>query len=759
MGARPKRLPALAWLLACCAAAACLSADPLDSTVDEFAAHRRERDQTVWAAEVLAQRYEATLVQLWDELLTEAHKPDGNQWAVLRRLPVARLTIAPPSPPQPIDWGIRLLRFVQPTRTLDRQAWQQLIDWAQAEHYRLVQSEWHHERFEPRADGTARSVVRMAMYLMRDEPQQRLVLQGGLVVEWSAQNDAQGHPIPTSVDATNLQLLVRDGPAAFEEVFTVDTTQDLVPSGLHPVIAYDMNHDGLSDLLLGGCNRLYWNRGGGKFERDVLTEVTEPSFEVGVVADFTGDARPDYVTAELGGNLILFKGQEKGGFTHAVGKAPTHGPLMQPMAIAAGDIDGDGDLDLWVAQYTISYLRGQMPTPYYDANDGFPAYLLINDGTGRFRPGTEEAGLDKKRNRRTYASSFIDLDGDGDLDLVVVSDFAGVDVYQNDGHGRFTDVTDKTLDERHLFGMSLTFGDYDLDGKLDFFVTGMASTTARRLQALGLGRPDRPDIQKMRPIMGYGNRMYMGGESGFKQPAFRDQVARTGWAWGAATFDFDNDGDPDIFIANGHVSGQSTKDHCSVFWRHDIYDGRSTPNRGLDELFQQVHRGYFTRQESWDGYQKNVLLMNRSGKGFINVAFLLGLGHEYDARAAISDDIDADGRMDLVVTEDRGREGQVLHVYRNIMETGNNWIGVRLREQGPGRSPVGAMVRVLTPGRTYVAPIVTGDAIMAQHAPVVHFGLGGADHVDAIEVRWPGHRTTRVEAPAINRYHLVTAGD
>jgi hypothetical protein len=396
-----------------------------------------------------------------------------------------------------------------------------------------------------------------------------------------------------------------------------------------------------------------------------------------------------------------------------------------------------------------------MPKPYYDANDGFPAYLLLNDGSGRFEPFTEEAGLGEKRHRRTYGSSFVDLDQDGDLDLLVVSDFAGIDVYYNDGTGYFTDMTDRLVDERHIFGMAVTFSDYNLDGRLDFFVTGMASTTARRLDYMKLGRKDQPDIHMMRARMGFGNRMYLAAQDRFVEPAFRDQVARTGWTWGATSFDFDNDGDKDIFVANGHSSGQSTKDHCTHFWCHDIYEGDSAPNPAVAGLFKDVLAGYSDRTESWDGYQKNVLLMNIGGQGFQNIAFLMGVGQQYDGRAVVGDDIDGDGLVDLLVVEDRWSDGQILHLYRNRMRSAHNWIGVRLHEEAAGRSPLGARIVVHTPNTKQVGCIVAGDSIHAQHSTSLHFGLGQEDQVTAIEVYWPGGRYRRVEAPKINQYHLI----
>jgi hypothetical protein len=420
-------------------------------------------------------------------------------------------------------------------------------------------------------------------------------------------------------------------------------------------------------------------------------------------------------------------------------------------------VDVDGDLDVWLAQYKPPYIGGQMPTPYYDANDGYPSYLLLNDGEGNFSPMTDAAGLAKKRFRRTYASSFVDLDDDSDLDLLVVSDFSGIDLYHNDGRGHFVDANDTLRGDRHLFGMSASFADYDLDGRLDFFVAGMDSPTAQRLDALGLGRDDRPDLHEMRMRMAFGSRMYLAADVGWREPEFSSQIARTGWTWGTTAFDFDNDGDPDIFAANGHRSGKSTKDYYVNFWCHDIYDGGSAPSEALSILFGETAKGVRTGKESWDGHQKNNLLMNDRGKGFVNVAFLLGVAGEFDARSAVSGDLDLDGRVDLVVEEDLGLKGQKLHFYRNQLETESGWIGIHLREQGTGISPVGASVEVRTDERTHVGRVVTGETLMGQHSTTLHFGLGRSTRVEAIEVRWVNGVTRVIRDPEINRYHFVAA--
>ena len=166
-----------------------------------------------------------------------------------------------------------------------------------------------------------------------------------------------------------------------------------------------------------------------------------------------------------------------------------------------------------------------MPTPFHDANDGFPDFLLMNDGAGMFSDGTEQAGLAAKRNRRTFSASLLDMDGDRHLDLVVVADFSGLDYYRNRGDGTFEDVTESRVDERHGFGMSHTFGDYDGDGRVDLYMVGMSSTTARRLDALGLAREGFDEYTSMRAPMSYGNRLYVSRGDRLEQPAFAATAA------------------------------------------------------------------------------------------------------------------------------------------------------------------------------------------------------------------------------------------
>jgi hypothetical protein len=752
----------LALALACLLA--CDEDDRRPTSLEAWQAQRSQLDESVWANERLAHRYERSLVALWDALLAADRRDEQAAKAdVLARVALQNIALGKAGPVETLDHGIERFTLGESKRDLDASQWSAFVHDLAAGGYRLVQSEWHHSSFEPpQTDAPARSLVGVVLNVIGPASEaageRRIAVEGKLAIEWSADPNEDDLFTPTRVNATGLEMYVRDGPPAFERIFATKSPRRPDPYvGIHPLLLHDLDRDGLVDIVMVRSARVLWNRGKAGFEAERLLERPYLLTEAAIIADFDGDTYPDLLATRARGDLVLYTGDEQGRFGGEPRATAFDEPLLAPSVLTAGDIDGDGDLDVWLGQYKPAYVEGQMPTPFYDANDGYPSYLLLNDGDGGWTPATESAGLAAKRFRRTYTSSFVDLDSDDDLDLLVVSDYAGVDLYHNDGTGHFSDANDTLLGDRHLFGMSAALADYDLDGRLDIFVAGMGSTTVRRLDALGLERADRSDVTEMRMRMGFGNRLYVARDDGWHETEFADQVSRTGWTWGTTAFDFDNDGDPDLFAANGHQSGESTEDYCSNFWSHDLYDGSSQPDASLASLFAEEAKGLRSGEESWDGYQKNHLLMNLSGGGFVDVAFLLGVADQFDSRSAVSADLDRDGRVDLLVTEHLGDQGEKLHIYRNQLDTGNDWIGVELREQGNGASPVGASVTVRTNGRSNVGRVVTGETLMGQHATTLHFGLGDAEEIETIEVRWTNGATRVLRAPEPNRYHLVLA--
>lgn len=730
----------------------------------ELAALLEERsrfDETVWAQEVEAQKHEETIIKYWDRML----RPEDDKFAVLAEIPFQTITLDAPGDVIELEWGIQQTTFEGEWKTLDQEGWRQFLRDMKTQGYDINAVEFHQNSYDVDPNGNAVSVFSVLLNVIDENKTHRWTVNSKLRIEWTGEVDAEGLYVPGDLIVFDTTILEREGSDAFEH----RTLEPIIRPISHPVV-YDQNRDGFSDILLPGHNIVLRNRGDGQFDEYPLflaPGIPPPkNLYTATAADFDGDGNIDLLCTALYATtpssnppmaLILFRGDASGQFStpgkHVTSPAVA---LKLPMCATAGDIDGDGDLDVWLAQYKNPYKSGQMPTPFYDANDGHPSYLLLNRGDGTFDDATEASGLAPKRYRRTFAASFVDLDNDNDLDLLVSSDFAGSDIYFNDGSGHFTDETDAALKESDNFGMGHTFGDYNQDGALDFYVLGMGSTTMRRLNQMGLIRKDRPEYLERRTQMGYGNRMYLAqGKHAFLQPEFRDNVARSGWSWGTTSFDFDSDGDTDVYVANGHVSGTTTKDYCTQFWCHDIYTGDSQSSLVLADFFDETYGSFMADKRSWDGHQKNHLFMNQSGNNFVNVAFLMNAALGDDARSVISDDFNGDGRPDLLVTTSQGKWERALHLYINRWPIQNNWVGVRLRIEKGGPSTIGAVIRVRSTSGEQFAHITTGDSFRAQHAPMKHFGLGSDTSVESIEIRWPDGTTEVIKDPSINTYHIV----
>lgn len=710
---------------------------------------RRKLDQLIWGPEILAQQYETRIVKLWDDLLKAQDK-----FKVLAALNFNSLQLAKLQKTEGLQHQIARYTFSGAGASWSAAQWQAFIAKAASNKYVLEQSEWHHSKFTPpQANNGAQSEVSFELHVARAEPAHRIILKGLLNVSWRVSLGPTAEIEPSDIVIKEMTILERQLAPAFEEVFRVSGTEQ-APL-INPLLVYDLDKDGLSEIIVGGQNLILRNLGKGELVAETLFETPRPLYDGAVIADFSGDGQVDLVGVDNNNYPLLFKGSKDGTFSNKpIKMADTH--LGLPKTFTAGDIDGDGDLDIHIANYKYAYRQGQMPSPYFDANDGYPAALFRNDGDGKFTDITDSSGLGAKKKRRSYSSSFVDFDDDQDMDLIVVSDYAGFDVYLNDGKGQFTDITSDFGLDRHFFGMGHTFDDFDGDGKLDFYVIGMSSTTARRLAELGVGRQDLQKHTEMRDAMGYGNRMFLKRENGFVKAPFNDQVARTGWSWGTSTFDFDNDGDKDIFIANGHYSGESTQDYCTTFWRHDIYE-QGGEDVARDLLFQTESTDLREANISWNGYEHKVLYLKHKGE-YINIAYLMGVAFEYDARSVVTEDIDKDGRPDLLVVEHHAeglnKTSYRLHVYRNGLSNAGHWIGIELHDS-ENRSTIGANVEIVTKNGKQFTRIVTGDSFSSQHSANLHFGLGQQTEVEEIRVTWANGQKSSIKRPEIDQYHKI----
>ncbi|MBT5304704.1 MAG: CRTAC1 family protein [Candidatus Scalindua sp.] len=733
-------------------------------------------DEKYWKQEVLAQTYEAPIIAMWDQLRISVEKLEIFK----KFLPDSWI---PPTNPEITTINSLIESHEYEAGYVPHSHDQQLdfIEKLRKQKFKIIQSEWHHLNFQ-KAGPTYLSTVSFEIHAVN--PDNRFIIKGLLEIRWN--KDKRDHA--DQVKCQKLTVLRKKGGSVFAKIKIppIPESHQKLPPRIRKEVSthnswlllYDLNKDGLSEIILPQENTVYWNQGNLKFIPKPLSEYSWKIVSCAIIADINADGNPDLIFAGSNSleqdqwgywmmekqSLVILKGNSQGEFNQP-GEFIMTG-LMSSSVITAGDIDKDGDLDLWIGQYLGAYKSGQMPTPYYDANDGYPSYFLINENHGKsFRDATESSGLLNKRFRRTYSASFVDLDEDGHLDLLKVNDFAGFDLFYNNGKGVFRNVTQEKVNKSSLFGMAHSFGDFNKDGHLDFYVTGMSSTTARRLDKMGCQRPDFAEYDRKRMDMAYGNRMYLWDSKGiFKQPEFRDQVARTGWSWGCSSLDFDNDGNQDIYVANGHNSRKTAQDYCTHFWRDDIYRGNSKPDPELSTIYRAVFNMNEKHGHSWNGFEHNHLLVNQGEKGFINLSFLMGIALEEDCRAVVSDDLDGDGKVDLLVTEPNkpGHRGQ-LFVLKNNFPNKSSWIGVQLEDEKlihkkeiiKGGSPIGTKVKLKIQGQEQIAVFVNGDSFTCQHSLTKHFGLGQNKKVDSLEVLFPNGTKKVIKNPKTNQYHKV----
>lgn len=601
---------------------------------EELLKNIRELEETTFAAEKEARYFENEgFVPLWNKLLAT---PRGQRMAVMANLSFDRLTLGKLNREVRQELGIQLGELIPGGPVLNPAEWKKWVGRFEKNGLEITHSDWHQDAFHRDEDGQAISKIRFTIHLERSQGRDRTELKAVVEVRW----DETGETVrPAEIRLLSGRLARRIGPKAFEAVAVIEgeTDQPDQRDDMGAISVFDLNSDELPEIILGNANRIFWNRGGMKFEAaPLIPENGEVhSSVVGVIGDFNGDGRLDWLCDSARAHLMLYPGTESGGFAARPRPIKLAIPLRVPSCLTAGDIDRDGDLDLFAGQWRSLYEK--MPAQFWNANDGF------------------------------------------------------------------------------------------------------------------------------------GNRFYLGRENGrLAEAPFRDQVARTGWAWGSTSFDFDNDGDQDLYVGNGHISGKSTRDYCSNFWCRDIYLLRDQKAPVISSYLNSLST---LATESWDGYQVNSLLVNRGGQGFSSSAFMLDVGFDFDTRRVLSADLDLDGRPDLLVGRQESTSGffhdaasettpPALIVLKNTLPEAaqRNWIRVTL-QGAPGISTHGAVVELQTREQTQRAVILSGDSFMCQHPAQKHFGLGTKDLVRQIKVTWPNGQTSLLKNPESNLGHLVKAKD
>jgi Flp pilus assembly protein TadD/peroxiredoxin len=527
--------------------------------------------------------------------------------------------------------------------------------------------------------------------------------------------------------------------------------------GNNGVAVGDFDNDGFDDLYVcqpaGLPNLLYRNRGDGTFE-----DVTERS-GVGVLdntacalfADLRNNGRQDLLVVCSSGPLLFLN---NGDGTFAIKRdafkfaKPPQGSFTHA---AIADYDRDGRLDIYFCLY--SYYLGldqyHYPVPYFDARNGPANCLLHNEGDGTFVERTEAAGLNVDNDRYSFACAWGESTSNGLPDLYVANDFGRNNLYRNKGDGTFTSVSTAAHVEDVGAGMSACWSDFNNDGHQDVYVANMWSSAGQRVstQKIFQGRASE-DIRALYRQHARGNALYRNqGNGEFQNVSQQAGVEMGRWAWCSDLWDFDHDGYPDLYVANGYISAPEKEakqnDLGSFFWRQVVAKspGDATPSLAYEHGWNALNE--LIRSDSpWSGHERNTAFVNNRDGTFSEVSGAIGLDFPEDGRSFALADIDHDGRLEVIL---KNRNAPQLRILHNGMKELGDSIAFRLRGTKSNRDAIGAAITVETGGLRQTRFLQAGSGFLAQHSKEMFFGLGKPEGTIAASIRWPSGLSQRFD--------------
>jgi tetratricopeptide (TPR) repeat protein len=461
-------------------------------------------------------------------------------------------------------------------------------------------------------------------------------------------------------------------------------------------------------------DRLFRNRRDGTFE-DVTARTGLAAFPGGyghgvTVGDYDSDGWPDLFVTRWR-SYALYRNRGDGSFEDATEKAGLGGNRDWPTSAAFADLDGDGDLDLYVCHYAAwdPATSGPCPHPFQPGTfmycgprtfEAKPDHVFRNDG-GRFVDVSEQAGV-TAADREGHGLGVVaaDLDDDGKVDVFVANDLTANFLFHNEGNFRFRELGTEagvatSADGGYLAGMGIACGDLDGDGRIDLAVTNFYGEGTTFYRNLGGGQ-------------------------------FADHSAAVGLSaatryllgFGAAFLDANNDGRLDLATVNGHVN--DLRPHVPYAMPAQLLLGDGTGGGRLRDVSAQAG-------EPWS--------VPRLGRG-------LAAG-----------DLDNDGRLDLILVG----EGEPL-AYLHHKGPASHFVTLRLEGTASNRDGAGTVVTITAGGRRQVAQRFGGGSFLSAGDPRLHFGVGEATRVESIEVRWHSGRIDRHRDVAADAAWLVREG-
>src|SRR5579862_326467 len=532
------------------------------------------------------------------------------------------------------------------------------------------------------------------------------------------------------------------------------------------VAAGDFDQDGFDDLYIcqpaGLPNRLLRNKGDGTFE-----DVTEKA-GVGVLdstacalfADFRNSGRQDLLVV-CGTGPLLFLNQGDGTFAQKRDAFKFARPPQGTFTHAAiADYDNDGRLDIYFCLY-MYYLgldQYHYPVPYYDARNGPPNCLFHNEGNGTFVETTEASGMNADNNRFSFACAWGKSKPGGFQDLFVANDFGSSQLYRNNGNGTFTAASGEAHVEGVGAGMGCNWSDFDNDGHQDVYVPSMWEAAGQRVSEQPQFHEQAPArIRELYQRHARGNALYRNlGDGTFQNVGHEAGVEMGRWSWSSDFWDFDHDGFPDLYVANGYISGPDRTDLAGFFWRQVVAKssedatGALAYERGWNAINELVRSDY-----TWHGYARNVFFVNNHDGTFCEMSGPAGLDFMEDCRTFVLADLDHDGRLEVVVKSRNAPQIRILH---NVMPEIGHSISFRLQGSKSNRDAIGAAVMVEADGLRQTKYLQAGTGFLAQHSKELFFGVGKAAGTVRASIEWPSGLKQRFDALPVDRRIQIQEG-
>jgi len=500
-----------------------------------------------------------------------------------------------------------------------------------------------------------------------------------------------------------------------------------LPETTGPGCAFlDYDADGWMDIYLvnsGKCdfydpspplrNALYHNNRDGTF-----TDVTEKARVSGggygqgvAVGDYDGDGFPDIYVTQYG-KSILYHNNGDGTFTDVTEKAGVAAPGWSSSAVWF-DYDNDGRLDLFVCQFVeFSKSLNKSCGTGDEGKHGYciprlykpmPSWLFHNNGDGTFTDVSKTSGIANSLGK-AWGVVATDLNNDGQLDLFVSNDTVPNFVFMNRGKGRFEETATYagvaySGDGRARSGMGLDSVDFNQDGWMDLFV---ANIDLERFAIYQNNHDETFDDQAGPTGIGMATRLMSG--------------------WGLKFFDYDNDGNLDLFLANGNP----------------------------DDLIEGLH--------SQVKYQEPLMLFHNTGKEFQNVSAQSGpvFAKPLSARGMAIGDFDNDGGIDVLVAVNDAAP-VLLH---NAVGSQNHWLGINLVGTRSNPDAIGARITYQSGDLKQRRMKVGGGSFLSAHDPRVVLGIGKRTKLDWLEIQWPqpSGKIERITELPIDRYVTIVEG-